>query len=294
MTPDQPLSIAEALQLAARTHHLPQLEAQVLLAHVLQTPRSHLYAWPEQPLNAAQRIAFLTLLERRQQGEPVAYLTGQREFWSLSLRVTPDTLIPRPETELLVEQALALLDPGGDARVADLGTGSGAIAAAIASERPRARLLATDISAAALAVAADNFRRLGLRRIETRQGNWCSALHPGERFDLILSNPPYVAEGDPHLLRDGLPWEPATALSSGADGLDDIRRLIGGAPDHLAADGWLLIEHGLDQGSAVRRLFDQAGYLETSTHQDLAAHDRLTRGKRPPAIGAESKGNQSP
>jgi release factor glutamine methyltransferase len=293
MTADKALSIAAALRQATQTVGLAALEAQVLLAHVLQRPRSHLYAWPEQPLTADQQAQFLALLARRARGEPVAYLTGHREFWSLPLKVTPDTLIPRPETELLVECALELLGAGEGACVADLGTGSGAIAAAIASECPLARLIATDLSAAALAVAADNFQALGLTQIELRQGSWFAALHNEERCDLILSNPPYVAEGDPHLLRDGLPWEPATALSSGADGLDDIRRLIHAAPPYLQPEGWLIIEHGLDQAAAVRRLFEQAGYRETTTQQDLASRDRLTRGKRPLHNTAQSQGNHT-
>jgi len=281
MTADGPLSIAAALRLAGQTHRLPPLEAQVLLAHVLQCPRSHLYAWPEQHLSDDQQADFLTLIERRNQGEPVAYLTGHREFWSLPLRVTPDTLIPRPETELLVECALALLKQRETATVVDLGTGSGAIAAAIASEHPQARLVATDISAAALAVAESNFQTLQLHNIELRQGSWMASLKAGERYDLILSNPPYVAEGDPHLQQDGLPWEPVTALTSGPDGLGDIRQLIRGAPPHLKPNGWLIIEHGLDQGSTVRQLFSQVGYRAISTHQDLGLRDRLTKGKRP-------------
>lgn len=281
MTTERPLSIAAALRFAGQTHRLPPLEAQVLLAHVLQCPRSHLYAWPEQRLSDDQQADFLTLIERRNRGEPVAYLTGHREFWSLPLRVTPDTLIPRPETELLVECALALLKPRESAVVADLGTGSGAIAAAIASEHPQARLIATDISAAALAVAKSNFQTLELHNIELRQGSWMASLKSAERYDLILCNPPYVAEGDPHLQRDGLPWEPVTALTSGPDGLGDIRQLISGAPPHLQPEGWLIIEHGMDQGSVVRQLFSQAGYRAISTHQDLKLRDRLTKGKRP-------------
>lgn len=288
MTDAPALSISAALRLAAETYQLPPLEAQVLLAHVLQRPRSHLYAWPEQQLSTDEQTEFLTLLGRRRQGEPVAYLTGYREFWSLSLRVTRDTLIPRPETELMVECALDLLDQREPARVADLGTGSGAIAAAIACEHPQAQLLATDISTAALAVAQDNFTTLKLSNIAVRQGAWMAALKPAETFDLILSNPPYVAEGDPHLEQDGLPWEPATALTSGADGLADIRQLIATAPPHLRADGWLILEHGMDQGGAVRQLFFAAGYRDIETLRDLGDRERLTRGKRPVDDGAKS------
>ncbi len=281
MTDQAPLTIAAALRVAEQTVRLTPVDAQALLCHVLECSRSHLYAWPEQRLSDQQSSRFRTLLERRAAGEPLAYLTGYREFWSLNLRVTADTLIPRPETELLVECALALLEPERNGRVADLGTGSGAIAAAIASECPRAQLVATDISGAALAVAGDNFQAHRLYNIALRQGSWLDALKPSERFDLILSNPPYVAEGDPHLQQDGLPWEPQTALTAGADGLTDIRRLITEAPPHLEPEGWLLIEHGFDQGPAVRQLFQQAGYRLVSTQQDLALRDRLTRGQRP-------------
>lgn len=281
MSRHTPLTITAAMRLAEQTARLAPVDAQALLCHVLQCSRSHLYAWPEQHLSDQQSSRFRSLLKRRADGEPLAYLTGYREFWSLNLRVTTDTLIPRPETELLVESALALLEPERNGRVADLGTGSGAIAAAIASECPRAQLVATDISDAALAVARDNFQAHGLHNVEPRQGSWLDALKPAERFDLLLSNPPYVAENDPHLQQDGLPWEPLTALTAGGDGLDDIRRLIADAPRHLEPEGWLLIEHGFDQGPAVRQLFQQAGYRAVSTQQDLARRDRLTRGQRP-------------
>lgn len=281
MTANRPLSIAAALRFAGQTAQLDPLDAQVLLCHVLACSRGRLYAWPEQHLGDDQAEAFLALVERRRRGEPLAYLTGFREFWSLNLRVTPDTLIPRPETELLVECALALLEQQPAPRVADLGTGSGAIAAAIASECPRAQLVATDNSAAALSVAEENFRALGLCNVELRQGSWLGGLKRGEWFDLICSNPPYVAQGDPHLQRDGLPWEPGQALVSGPDGLADIRQLVADAPPNLQPEGWLIIEHGLDQGATVRQLFHQAGYRAVTTHQDLAARDRLTRGRRP-------------
>ncbi|AKH21348.1 peptide chain release factor N(5)-glutamine methyltransferase [Sedimenticola thiotaurini] len=281
MSDQEPLTITTALRLAEQVARLTPVDAQVLLCHVLHCSRSHLYAWPEQRLSAQQANQFHALLDRRAQGEPIAYLTGYREFWSLNLRVTPDTLIPRPETELLVECALTLLEPERNGRVADLGTGSGAIAAAIASECPRAQLVATDISGAALAVARENVQAHRLHNIELRQGSWLDALKPSERFDLILSNPPYVAENDPHLEQNGLPWEPQRALTAGADGLADIRRLINDAPPHLEPEGWLLIEHGFEQGSAVRQLFQQAGYRAITTHQDLAKRDRLTQGQRP-------------
>ncbi|MES9904993.1 MAG: peptide chain release factor N(5)-glutamine methyltransferase, partial [Sedimenticola sp.] len=199
-------------------------------------------------------------------------------FWSLELRVTQDTLIPRPETETLVERALELIPVGTVLHLADLGTGSGAIAAAIASERPLSRITACDRSVTALAVAEGNFRQLKLPNIITAAGSWCRALPPGERFDLIVSNPPYVAEGDPHLTRNGLPWEPREALTAGADGLDDIRRIISQSPTHLKAGGRLLLEHGPEQGAAVRQLMMEGGFLDTVTHRDLAHRERITEG----------------
>lgn len=256
----------------------PAAEASLLLTHVLQRPRSWLYAWPESAIDQAQANRFLTLIERRCAGEPVAYLTGRREFWSLDLKVTPDTLIPRPETELLVERALALMPASSAVRVVDLGTGSGAIAAAVASERAQWRILATDANAAALAVAEENFSRLGLSRITTRLGDWLAPLG-GKCFDLILSNPPYVAERDPHLHRGDLRYEPRRALTSGDDGLADLRRLCREAPRHLAAGGWLVVEHGYDQGPAVRQLMAAAGLREIATHPDLGGLERVTEGR---------------
>ena len=284
MRQESTITIDQALKLAAeRVARLPdaapRLEAEVLLASLLGRPRSYLMAWPEARLTPQQTQAYHAMLERRAAGEPVAYITGRREFWSLELEVTPDTLIPRPETETLVEQALKLIPAGKPVKVADLGTGSGAVAAAIAGERPRCRLTATDISPAALEVAQRNFRRLGLDNIRTATGTWCSALPPHERFDLVVSNPPYVAEGDPHLDHDGLPWEPPQALRSGVDGLDDITRIAASAPGHLAPGGWLLLEHGFEQGDLVRSILKQAGFSAIHTHQDLSGQERVTAGQ---------------
>jgi release factor glutamine methyltransferase len=277
-------SIADALTQAAKAFaelpeiH-PRLEAEVLLAHVLEKPRSYLLAWPEQTLTREQQERFQELAARRRNGEPVAYLTGHREFWSLDLQVTSAVLIPRPETELLVEQALRRIPQTGEFRIADLGSGSGAIAAAIATERPRCRITATDLSNEGLAVAESNFRRLRLSNISTATGEWCHALPKESRFDLILSNPPYVAENDPYLLKGDLPWEPQQALRSGPDGLDDIRRIIQQAPAHLAAGGWLLLEHGFEQGAAVRELLGERGFSEINTYRDLAGHERISEGR---------------
>jgi release factor glutamine methyltransferase len=252
-------------------------DAELLLAHVLRASRGWLFAHGDAALPAGAAERFTELVARRRSGEPVAYLTGRQGFWSLDLAVTPATLIPRPETELLVELALERLPAEVPLRVADLGTGSGAIALAIARERPHARVVATDASEAALAVACGNAERNGVGNVAFRSGDWFAPLR-GERFDLIASNPPYIALDDPHLGEGDLRFEPATALSSGADGLDAIRTLVAGAPAHLAAGGWLLLEHGWTQGDAVRALLQQAGFGDVRTAQDLEGRDRVTLG----------------
>lgn len=257
---------------------LDPAEAELLLAHVLGRSRSWLYAHRDDPVDPADADRFRALLARREAGEPVAYLTGRRGFWSFDLRVTPDTLIPRPETELLVERALDRLPATAELRLADLGTGSGAIAVALAHERPRARVVAVDLSPGALEVARANAAELGLANIEFRQGDWLAPL-AGERFDLLASNPPYIAEGDPHL--DDLRHEPAPALSSGHDGLDAIRTIAREAPAHLLPGGWLLLEHGWDQGDAVRGILVAAGFAGVMTDRDLEARDRVTSGLWP-------------
>ncbi|MGF6419372.1 release factor glutamine methyltransferase [Stenotrophomonas sp. AN71] len=257
-------------------------EAELLLLHVLDCPRSWLFAHATDPLAASDQAAFETLLARRVAGEPVAYLTGRRGFWTLDLEVDPATLIPRPETELLVELALDRLPLDRALQLADLGTGSGAIALALASERPQAQVLATDASTGALKVAARNAVRHELRNVRFAEGghDWYAPLQ-GARFDLIASNPPYIASDDPHLAQGDLRFEPATALASGPDGLDDIRRIVDGGQAHLLPGGWLLIEHGWDQGEAIRALFDAAGFAEVQTAQDLEQRDRITLGRRP-------------
>jgi release factor glutamine methyltransferase len=257
----------------------PRLEAEILLASVLEKPRTYLLAWPERELTADQQARLDDLIERRLRGEPVAYLTGRREFWSLDLTVTPATLIPRPETELLVELALELIPADAGWRIADLGTGSGAIAAAIAAARPGCSITATDTSAEALAVAENNFRKLGFANITTACGIWYTALAKEERFDLLVSNPPYVAEDDPHLQQGDLPHEPRAALAAGPDGLNDLRQIIAEAPRHLTPGGWLLLEHGFEQGAEVRRLLQAAGFTEITTHRDLAGLERVSAGR---------------
>jgi release factor glutamine methyltransferase len=250
-----------------------RLEAELLLVHVLDKPRSWLIAHADDALDEAQTNAFEALVQRRHNGEPVAYITGHRGFWSLELEVTPATLIPRPETELLVELALERLPPAG--RVVDLGTGSGAIALAIAHERPQARVMATDASLDALAVAQRNAVRLGLARVSFMHGDWFGPLS-GERFDMVVSNPPYIEADDPHLAQGDLRFEPASALASGSDGLDDIRRIVEGARAHLEPGGWLMMEHGWSQGDAVRAVLSTAGYHHVFTAQDLEQRDRVS------------------
>ncbi|MEP7044438.1 MAG: peptide chain release factor N(5)-glutamine methyltransferase [Dokdonella sp.] len=252
-----------------------RFEVEVLLAHALGRRRAWLFAWPEFEPDSEQVARFEALVEARMRGEPVAYLVGRREFWSLDLDVTPAVLIPRPETELLVELALARIPTDTDFAVADLGTGSGAIALALAHERPRARVLATDASAAALAVARANAQRLGLANLEFAQGDWCNALGD-RRFDLIVSNPPYIAASDRHLDEGDLRFEPAAALASGADGLDAIRTIVATAPAHLQARGWLLLEHGWEQAAQVRALLTASACVAISSIRDQAGHERVT------------------
>ena len=281
-------------------------EAALLLAHTMDVPRAWLIAHGEDEVDETRRVAFDDLISRRARGEPVAYLTGRRGFHSLELHVTPHVLIPRPETELLAELALARIpsetkrscspdgvkrNPGQIAadspdsaalhpgyKIADLGTGSGAIALAIAHARPRAHVIATDASEAALNVARDNAQRLGLRNIEFLQGDWCAALGEMRDFDLIVSNPPYVAENDPHLGEGDLRFEPRAALVSGSDGLDAIRTIVRDARAHLCEGGWLLFEHGHDQGEAARALLMQNGYADVFTARDLEGRERVSGG----------------
>lgn len=253
------------------------VDGELLLAEALGRSRSWLYAHPEAAVPAPARARFEALLARRQAGEPVAYLLGRQGFWSLELEVSPATLIPRPETELLVELALARLPAGQPLRVADLGTGSGAIALALARERPQARIVATDASLEALAVARRNAERLGLR-VEFRHGDWLVPLAQ-ERFDLIASNPPYIEQDDPHLAQGDLRFEPPAALASGADGLDAIRVIVRDAGRHLHPGGWLLLEHGWNQGPAVRVLLEAAGFSEVATERDLEGRDRVSLGR---------------
>lgn len=257
---------------------LPHLEAEILLASLLKVSRSHLYAWPEQRLTASQYAHYQQLLTRRAQKEPIAYLTGHKEFWSLDLQVTSATLIPRPETELLVELALTLLPIDSRFTVIDLGTGSGAIALAIAKERPQSRVLATDNSSAALNLAQSNAHRLGLTNVEFLLSDWFSAL-AGPPATMIVSNPPYLASDDPHLTQEEIKYEPRSALVAAKHGLADIQQLIAHAKNYLVDNGWLLLEHGYQQGAPVRNWFKQHDYQAVETVADLAGLERVTRGQ---------------
>jgi len=267
---------ARALAQAALGGDPALLDAQLLLAHVLALPRVRLHSHAEAPVGAGQTQRYRELIARRAAGEPLAYLTGRREFWSLDLMVSSAVLIPRPETELLVERGLELV-PRAEARAADLGTGSGALALALAHERPRWRLLATDLSEAALALARANAAALGLTRVEFVAGSWLEPL-AGARFDLIVSNPPYVAADDPALA--ALRFEPRAALTPGADALACLRLLARGAAAHLVPGGWLLLEHGATQGAALRDELVAAGFAHVRSHRDLAGHERMTEGQR--------------
>ncbi|MCD7098167.1 peptide chain release factor N(5)-glutamine methyltransferase [Stenotrophomonas sp. MMGLT7] len=270
MLPEQLLREAAA--------RIGRIDAEPLLLHALGRDRAWLFAHGRDPVDAAVAARFAELVQRRQAGEPVAYLTGRRGFWTLDLEVGPATLIPRPETELLVELALARLDAAPGRRVADLGTGSGAIALAIASERPQAEVVATDSSAAALELARANAASNRIGNVAFRHGSWLRPL-AGERFDLLASNPPYIAEDDPHLGQGDLRHEPPSALASGADGLDAIREIVAGAPAHLLPGGWLLLEHGWEQGEAVAGLLRARGFAEVATHRDLEQRDRVSAGR---------------
>lgn len=254
-----------------------RLDTELLLCHVLGKPRAYLYTWPEYRLLSTEVAGFDALFARRAQGEPIAYLTGRREFWSLSLRVSEATLIPRPETELLVALALAL--PLGDAAlVADLGTGTGAVALALASERPIWQISAVDAFPEALVLAERNRRELGCDNVQVFLSDWFSAL-TGSRFDLVVSNPPYIDEADTHLQQGDVRFEPASALVASGGGFGDLAVIIQNAALHLNAGGWLLLEHGWQQGERVRELMKQAGFLAVTTHLDLAGRERATVGR---------------
>lgn len=252
-------------------------DADALLCHLLDCRRSYLMTWPEHELDAAQQATLAGWLARRLNGEPIAHLIGEREFWSLPLKVSPATLIPRPDTEVLVEQALARL-PGGPCALLDLGTGTGAIALALKSERPDADVWAVDRMPAAAALARTNSAALGLP-IEVRDGSWFAPLSDAPRFAMIVSNPPYIDGTDPHLHEGDVRFEPRSALVAEEQGLADIRLIVTQAPAHLVPGGWLLLEHGWDQGEAVRQLLLQQGYVQVETVRDYGDNERVTLGR---------------
>ena len=257
---------------------LPRPDADLLTAHAVGCARNSLYAFPERPVSTADTQRLAGFLDRRQRGEPVAYILGEREFWSLTLRVDARVLIPRPETECLVEAALGHIEDG--ARVLDLGTGSGAVALAVATARPDADVIGVDLDPGCIDLARENARGLGVT-VQFMQSDWFSALDAGRRFDVILANPPYVADGDPHLGRGDLRFEPRLALTGGPDGLTALRHLIGAAPARLAGGGRLFVEHGHDQQASVLPLFRKSGFEDIETRRDLAGIDRVAGGRAP-------------
>lgn len=265
---------AERLRSASES---PRLDAELLLARALDVPRSYLFAHPEDCLDAGAVKRFSAIIDRRADGLPLAYITGEKEFWSMTLHVSPDTLVPRPETETLVDRALLLLPRRAELSVLDLGTGSGAIALAIARERPLCRIVATDISTGAIAVAQENARRHGLPNIEFRTGDWIEPVKD-QRFDMIASNPPYIASGDSHL--DKLGYEPRSALEAGADGMRDIRKIAMSAGQVLVKDGTLLLEHGAGQSHLVRAELEKYGWSEIEAINDMAGLPRVTTAVR--------------
>ncbi len=276
--------IADCLRQAQRLQGVsdtPRLDVEVLLTHVLACSRTHLYAWPEQMLSDRQQQDFAAAMARREAGEPVAHITGVREFWSLPLAVDASTLIPRPDTERLVEAVLEIA--AGDApdqvrHLLDLGTGTGAIALALASEKPRWQVLALDNRPEAVALAQRNARRLSLDQVVVTSSHWFSAV-AGRRFDIIVSNPPYIDPADAYLQQGDLRFEPRSALVADDGGLADLKTIIAQAPAHLHDQGWLLLEHGCDQGPAVRDLCAAAGFVGVATLRDLAGLERVTRAR---------------
>lgn len=272
------LTIAQALDFARELDSdTARLDVALLLAHVLERDRSYLLTWPDVELSATQQENFLALLQRRQAGEPVAYLLGSRGFWSLQLQVSPATLIPRPETELLVEHALHLPLPS-DSRVMDLGTGTGAIALALAVERPEWHVVATDLSAEAVALAKRNAQQHGVTNVSFRHGTWFDAMSEPQRFHLIVSNPPYIDPHDPHLTQGDVRFEPASALVAQDQGYADLAQIIAQAPEFMTDAAWILLEHGFQQGQRVREMLQQRGFVQVQTLRDLNGLERVSLG----------------
>lgn len=256
-----------------------RLDAELLLAAAIGKSRSYLHTWPERIVSSEDAETYAGYLQRRRGGEPVAYILGLQGFWKIDLEVAPHTLIPRPDTELLVETALQL-QPASPARVLDLGTGTGAIALALASDCPAWQVTAVDRVDEAVALAERNRQRLGLDNVKVMASHWFDSL-AGQRFDLILSNPPYIAAEDPHLAEGDVRFEPSSALVAGPDGLDDLRIIVDQAPEHLLPGGWLLLEHGYDQATSVQALLTARGFTEVASRKDLGGHERITMGRLP-------------
>ncbi len=280
-----PLKSAASIQTlltAATTQLAPMsetalLDAEVLLCHCLNKNRSFLRAWPEHQPNNEQIACFKSLIKQRLQGVPVAYLTGEREFWSRSFKVGPDVLIPRPDTELLIELSLDLLPKDKPCKIIDLGTGSGILAITLAAERPLSKVIATDLSPAALSVARQNAERLNTGNVCFLQSHWFEAITDDD-FDLVISNPPYIDENDPHLKEGDVRFEPASALVSDENGLKDIRCIAEQARQHLKNNGHLLVEHGYNQQAEVQTIFKNLNYRQVETHTDLSSNPRVTSG----------------
>ncbi|MEE8057138.1 MAG: peptide chain release factor N(5)-glutamine methyltransferase [Pseudomonadales bacterium] len=274
-------TIAELLSQRNRLQALSDtaaLDTELLLCHCLQKNRSYLRCWPQVSVSNEIEQHFLSLLARREQGEPIAYLIGERGFWSLDLQVSPATLIPRPETELLVEKSLALLSAYPRANVLDLGTGTGAIALALAREKSSWQVLACDVEAQAVSLAETNRRNLALDNVVIIQSDWFKAITK-QCFDLIVSNPPYIDREDPHLRIGDVRFEPRSALVADNKGLADIEEIIVNAHAYLSDQGWLLLEHGYNQGEDVRDLLQQGGFNHIFTNQDFASVDRISGGQ---------------
>ena len=280
------MSVAQCLQLApqlAAVSDSARLDVELILCHVLQKNRTWLFTWPDKLLSAEQQQQFQQFFARRLNGEPIAHILGQREFWSLPLYCDNSTLIPRPDTELLVETCLQIFaqdKPQQLRRLLDLGTGTGAIALALASEQPQWQLLAVDQSSAAIRLAEKNRAHLGFTNVQLQQSDWFAQIAAGELFDAILSNPPYIDAQDPHLQQGDLRFEPRSALVAANQGLADIDIILAQSPGYLRPTGWVLLEHGCDQGEAVRDLFARYGYRQIQTRRDLGGNERVTLGQR--------------
>mgnify|MGYP001103000789 FL=1 len=283
---DPAQTVSDALHTAtamlSRVSSSPRLDAELLLEHVTGLPRVQFHTYPERELPPQAGWSFQQLVKRRMKGEPIAYIRGQQEFWSLLFEVSPAVLIPRPETELVVERALAHLNPDNEYQVLDLGTGSGAIALAIANERPKARVTAVDESQDALMIASRNAARLQIPHVRFLQGHWYSALkEEPTRFHAIVSNPPYIAVDDPDLDPFVRRYEPKEALIAGPSGYEALKTIVAGAAQHLLPGGWLVLEHGWKQSAYVRDLLVRAGFTHVRSHTDLAGHERVTEGSLP-------------